>query len=250
MNMKFFMTLIGMAAAGILGFSYEPELRYQLTGKIPSDSSAGDQGSMANTRGPSWIDPAKFPERDLPETIILKQDVETTAENSQLTTIVTAGTEVRLVRIDGSNVLFAFGKADFMGSLPYDQTDLQERLVAIKNRPAAVVPEPVVIAEPEPDPEPDPEPKLEPEPIGPINVVDAMKASIKAEDIKEFTFDQVVEWEEIEGEETIDGVNYQTGIAAYEGETVFGVKKLRAKALIKDGKLVRWVYEKSGMEIK
>lgn len=77
-----------------------------------------------------------------------------------------------------------------------------------------------------------------------------MKASIQAGEIKEFTFDQVLEWAAVEGTEMIDGENYQTGIASYKAETVFGVKTIQAKALIQGNKVVRWLWPKSGMEIK
>jgi len=77
-----------------------------------------------------------------------------------------------------------------------------------------------------------------------------MQASIKGGEIKEFTFDQVLDWQASQQPETIDSETYQTGIASYKAETVFGVKTIQAKALIKDGKVVRWLWPKSGMEIK
>jgi hypothetical protein len=80
--------------------------------------------------------------------------------------------------------------------------------------------------------------------------VEMMKASLKAGQIKEFAFDQVLEWEAGEGMETIDGQSYQTGIASYKAETVFGIKSLKAKALMHNGKVVRWLHTKTGMEIK
>ena len=43
---------------------------------------------------------------------------------------------------------------------------------------------------------------------------------------------------------------YQIGAVAYKAETIFGVKTIQAKALIKDGKVQRWIWPKSGMEIK
>jgi hypothetical protein len=67
--------------------------------------------------------------------------------------------------------------------------------------------------------------------------------------VKEFTSAQVTGWT-TNGEETIDGTEYQTGLAAYEAATIFGVRPVQAKALIKDGKIERWVYAKSGMEIQ
>jgi len=76
-----------------------------------------------------------------------------------------------------------------------------------------------------------------------------MKASINAGEIKEFTSDQVLDWQPGETE-TSDGESYQTGIASYKAETVFGVKTIQAKALIKGGKVAKWLWPKSGMEIK
>lgn len=140
--------------------------------------------------------------------------------------------------------------------------------------PVAVVPEPVMPAsgepekpaampeppasEPTPAPEPTPadEPTAAPEPApttaaGPTDAdaVTAMQDSIKAAQIKEFTFDQVLEWK-AEGDEIVDGETYQTGLASYKAETIFGVKTIQAKALIKGGKVQRWIWPKSGMEIK
>lgn len=80
-------------------------------------------------------------------------------------------------------------------------------------------------------------------------IVALMKKSIQANALKEFTFDQVGDWS-VEGKETIDGTEYQIGQAAYEASTIFGVRSVKAKALIKSGKIERWVFAKSGMEIQ
>ena len=67
--------------------------------------------------------------------------------------------------------------------------------------------------------------------------------------MKEFSFEQVLGWKAGEDEE-VDGTKYQTGQAAYKAETIFGVKTIQAKALIKDGKVAKWIWPNSGMEIK
>jgi hypothetical protein len=76
-----------------------------------------------------------------------------------------------------------------------------------------------------------------------------MQESVRDGQIKEFTFDQVLAWK-AEADEIIDGETYQTGLASYKAETIFGVKTIQAKALIKGGKIQRWIWPKSGMEIK
>lgn len=76
-----------------------------------------------------------------------------------------------------------------------------------------------------------------------------MQESVQAAQIKEFTFAQVLEWK-AGSDESVDGETYQTGIASYKAETIFGVKTIQAKALLKGGKVQRWIWPKSGMEIK
>ncbi len=119
----------------------------------------------------------------------------------------------------------------------------------------APMPEPPVVPTPEPAPapEPAPEPAAEPQPVptasGPVDVVKVMQESIRSGQIKEFTFDQVLGWK-AEPEETVEGTAYQAGSVSYKAETIFGVKTIQAKALIKEGKVQRWIWPKSGMEIK
>ena len=75
-----------------------------------------------------------------------------------------------------------------------------------------------------------------------------MQESIRSGQIKEFTFDQVLEWTPDDAE-TVDGESFECGLISYKAETIFGVKTIQAKALIKDGKVQRWIWPKSGMEI-
>ena len=121
-----------------------------------------------------------------------------------------------------------------------------------KNVPVVPNPEPMPVVEPTPAPEPEPEPEPEPAAnakLGDDEIIALMKESIAGGAVKEFTSDQVKGWK-ANGEETIDGTEYQTGLAAYEAATIFGVRPVQAKALIKDVKIERWVYAKSGMEIQ
>ena len=79
--------------------------------------------------------------------------------------------------------------------------------------------------------------------------VKAMKTSLRSGTIKEISDEQVVDWKAC-GEEQVDGDTYQIGLVYYRAETLFGLKTIRAKALIKEGKVVRWVWPKSGIVIK
>jgi len=48
----------------------------------------------------------------------------------------------------------------------------------------------------------------------------------------------------------VDGTKFQTGLAAYKAETIFGVKNIQAKALIQGGKVISWIWPTSGLEIQ
>ncbi|MCW1923434.1 hypothetical protein OKA05_12790 [Luteolibacter arcticus] len=118
--------------------------------------------------------------------------------------------------------------------------------------PTPVVPDPAPEPAPTPTPEPAPEPAPAPVASGTLSaddIVKVMQDSIKEKQVKEFTFEQVLGWKAGE-EEEVDGAKYQTGQAAYKAETIFGVKTIQAKALIKDGKVSKWIWPNSGMEIK
>ncbi len=116
--------------------------------------------------------------------------------------------------------------------------------------PPVPEPAPVPIPAPAPTPEPAPAPAAPTTSAStPADVVSAMQASIKAAQIKEFKFEQVLDWK-ADANETVDGETYQTGVASYKAETIFGVKTIQAKALLKGGKVIRWIWPKSGMEIK
>jgi len=206
--MKIFLFLIGMVAAGVLGYSFEPQMRYMLTGKVPVANEKETRRVVVETGIPSkQIDPASYPADRLPE-------------NPAPATVTPSPVEPPAVVVVDT---------------PSDE-------------PAETPAEPEMTPEPAaPEPAPAPEPAV---PDGPVDVVAVMQDSIKGGAIKEFTFDQVLDWQPSEAPETVDGESYRTGIASYKAETVFGVKTIQAKALIKGGKVVRWLWPKSGMEIK
>jgi hypothetical protein len=82
-----------------------------------------------------------------------------------------------------------------------------------------------------------------------VDVVALMKESLRKAAIKEFTYDQVEDWKAGDTE-TVKGEKFQTGLVSYTADTIFGAKAIEAKALIRNGKIQRWIWTKSGMEIK
>ena len=272
--MKSLSNLLGIVAAGALGFYAEPSLRHQLTGAQPQAA----KGPQARQPAPPaaaavpQIDPATLSPEQLPQQVLLFSDVRVTDAASGVTMKIEAGNTVKLLRIEGQNAVVNPGNGSSEGAIPIANTDLAQQLAAnptVTKPPATnppVTKPPVTQTLPTvpsklPEPAmPDPTPTAEPGPGstgGPTpaaapaaeNVVAAMQASIRAGQIKEFKFDQVQEWTE-QPAETIDGEDYQIGVASYKADTMFGVRTILAKALIKQGQVQRWVYLKSGMELK
>lgn len=72
-----------------------------------------------------------------------------------------------------------------------------------------------------------------------------MVTSIKSGDYPELSKAQISAWHWI-GKETVEGEAYETGTVSYEVQTIFGKIGTRAKALIKDGKVQKWIYAGTG----
>lgn len=282
-----FINVLGLAAAGYLGYLLEPTLRPTLTGQALSKIESGkDKKVILRMPGDlPQIDLASLTPDQLPAKLLLKSDVTVTDAASGTQMIMPAGNRAKLVRIEGANAVVSPGEGPFLGLVPVTDTDLFQLLAA--NPPstqttaeATPATESPVAADPAPDPQeelvktpaepavpepaPEPTPEPVPEPTTPDEAttatdsapagdaeqtVKAMQTSIKAGQIKEFTYDQILEWQ-ADTDEVVDGESYQTGLASYKAETIFGTKMIQAKALVKAGKVQRWIWPKSGVEIK
>jgi hypothetical protein len=266
--MKTFLILLGTILSCALGYWAEPRLRPYV--------SATPAPKTENPAPPSVADlppPADMPAREtvalLPEKVTLRETVQFTDQASGLTMTIAAGSEARLLRLDGDTAIIRAGETAYTIIVPIAQTDLavrlgQEEPPAVEPIPApapvpepapepAPVPEPEAPSEPVPVFEPQPEPQAEPAPAPPANVpvdvVAIMRDSIRNGEIKKFGFTKVKDWKAA-ADETIDGEIYQIGLVTYEDETLFGVQTIQAKALIQNGRVVRWIWPKSGVQIE
>lgn len=273
--MKQIFAVIGILVAGVAGYLLEPSIRPSLVQeRQPAGKPAPEEPEEPAPQekpvvpppvsdpeppaptAPAWVMALK-PEQ-LPDKVTLKRAVEFSAPGASQAMVMDPDIEATPVRVEGGDLIVSLVPGGpIEGRLPVMQTDLVERL---GNRPPpATEPTPggeppVAVVDPEPMPEPEPEPAPEPEPepaakLDEVAIVKLMQDSIKAGEIKEFTYEQVLGWKAGEEEER-DGVSYQTGLVAYEAETIFGVKTIQAQALIADGRIVRWIWPKSGMEIR
>lgn len=270
--MKLVLAIIGISTSGIIGYLLEPTLRPILTHQ---EKAAQKRKTETPTPTPPpekspelTFDYTKLQPQQLPAKVTLKSEAKATAAGETDAVPLPAGTKVKPLRIEGFELLFSvLGTAQ--GKIDVKQTDLVEQLIAnppppvvVETEPEAEAP-PVVAVKPEPEPEPMIEAEPEPAPtvattpesaapatatLGPDGIIALMKSSLESKQISEFSIDQVNDWKAGD-EETIDGESYQTGIASYQAETIFGTKNIQAKALIKGGKIVRWIWPTSGLEI-
>ncbi len=273
--------LFGIAAAGVAGYVLEPTFRERLTGEKPVSRVILSQETAEGETLPD-IDLSTIRPEQLPDKVLVKVAVELTDPADTTSTLqLAAGGRAKGLRIEGKDLIV--GKGSFEGKIAILNTDLLQQLAV--NPPKLVAPEPVPAPVPEPTPPPVPEPapvpapvptpipepvptprgESEPEPVAPVpapapvpsapatlgdaDIVKIMQESYRSGLIKEFVVDKVIGWKAI-GEEKVDGETYLTGLVDYSAETIFGIKSVQAKALIKDGKVVKWISPKSGMEIK
>ena len=299
--MKVIMNLLGMAVAGFLGYSLEPNLRQQLTGKAPTPIEVAASGKiMLPLADGTQVSLEDLTKEQLPEKVVVNVPVKVTNLASGITMTIEAGSQLKLVRIENANAVVSPGEGMGEGRVPVMSTNLVKYLSAnppsAKKAPAPEKTEPVppvattippaetppgvpapapttpagesaeppVVAEPPPVPAPAPV-VPEPAPVTPpptagdtppagaatseADIVKAMKDSIQSGQIKEFKIDQVLQWKGA-ADETADGQTYQTGTILYKAETFLGTKTIEAKAFIKGGKVQRWIWPRSGMEIK
>jgi hypothetical protein len=127
----------------------------------------------------------------------------------------------------------------------------------VVEQPTPTKPTPTVpaIVTPKPDPKPYPKPEPEEPKVKPVvklsdlELTNILKASVKAGDVNEFEFKQVLFWKRA-GEEQLDGEIYHVGMVTYKADTIFDEQELDAKALIKDGKVVKWLWPTTNTKMR
>lgn len=281
--MKWVSGLVWIAAIGAAGYLAEPAIQPLLvsskTEKPDAEQSAEQQGELAEApsgssepggepveqsqpepeeapswpQAPEWV--ASLTPEQLPEKVTLKTDLPITVPGAKQAMVISEGVEVTPIRVEGDQLVVSPLAGPLEGTLAVMATDLVDRLggqppaepetetVEPDESPEPATPQETVMTEEETS-----EPEAPAPPAG-VDIVKAMQDSIKAGDVKEFTFDQVTDWSEGEEVER-DGVTYQSGKASYKAETIFGVKSIQAQALLEGGKVVKWIWPNSGMEIQ
>ena len=140
--------------------------------------------------------------------------------------------------------------SDMKAVMDVNQTDFKDRVTkrynagmekiraaaAARNQQVAVAPEPGTGDTPKPPPAGESPPTTS----DPDKNVALMKESVAGGAVEGLTVEKVKNWRST-GYEEIDGVGYQTGTAVFDKQTYFGEFETEAKALIRNGKVERWV---------
>ncbi|MBJ7396744.1 MAG: hypothetical protein JHC76_11930 [Akkermansiaceae bacterium] len=240
--MKTILLILVVAGAGILGYMAEPSMRSKLTGSLPNHPKAT---AVPQTDAIPEAPVQLLPEPSHEPAPTPPQDVAPVAEAAPEATPAEAVPETP-AQLEPEP-----------SPPPTEPAPLTETSPPIEPAPLteSVPPtEPAPLTESAPPTEPAPLSESAPltesvDAPADADLVQVMQASIDAGQIKEFTKAQVLSWTS-STDEIAEGETYQIGLAAYKAETIFGIKTIQAKAMIQSGKVVRWIWPKSGMEIK
>ncbi|MFK7911746.1 MAG: hypothetical protein AB8F34_14260 [Akkermansiaceae bacterium] len=208
------------------------------------------------------VDLSKITQADFPEKVALKVDYTVSDAESGATVKLPKGSMVKPVRLEGSQLVIQPSLIPIQSSISVDKTNFKElalpkMLERLKNPVANNDPQPTPPADPDPTPPaPDPAPDPDPDPapvaaskLDEAAIVALLKKDVAAGKVTEFKADQVTAWKG--GEDTeFDGSTYQTGRVTFKAETILGVQEHEAIALIEDGKVYKWMWAKTKLEMR
>ncbi len=226
--MKFLIFLIAVAAAGAAGYIFEPSLRVTLTGK-PAD--------YKNVETKHEAEDAE--EKETEERATPKDDAPTVFETPAVTETPTVTETPAAVETPAVTETPAVVETPAVPETPaVVETPAVTETPAVVETPPAPVTAPATEAV-----------GNQPSAAGDPKLIAAMQAHVKSGELKSFSFEQVTEWKTMEKKEVVDGVTYDVGLASFNSTTPFGVKTRQVRALIKDGKVTKWLWANSGMQV-
>ena len=231
----------------------------------PETNSSPEQDPVP-TEPVIQIDLRKITQADFPEKIALKEAYTVADAESGATVTLKEGSMVKPIELIGSQLVIQPSLIPIQGKIHVDKTNFKElalpkMLARLENQVAEKTPDPVPTPDPTPTPEPIPTPEPVPTPIPtpePPAVASKMSASdliallkkdVTAGNVTEFKADQVTSWEA--GEDMkFEGKNYQTGSVIFKAQTILGEQNHEAIALIQDGKIYKWMWAKTQLEMR
>lgn len=208
------------------------------------------------------VDLSKITPEDFPAKVELKVDYTISDTNSGVTMQLKKGTKVKPVRVEGADLIIQPVGLPIESKIAVDNTNFKELAVPrmlerLQNAVANKDPEPTPPVTPTPAPVVDPTPPTPPAPeptpadakLDEAAIVALLKSDVQAGKVTEFKANQVTAWKA--GEEMeFDGDTYQTGRVTFKAETILGVQEHEAIALIEDGKVYKWMWAKTKLEMR
>lgn len=142
--MKALFNLLVVAAAGFLGYAFEPNLRLELTGLSPVPAPEKPQPGNPEEQYLSKVDISRYDPSQYPKEVTLKKDTEVSAPESSAKMTLKAGDKVSLIKLDtGLLVISPIGLPNVTGTVEIHDTDVREQLIGVIPAPAvAVAPQP------------------------------------------------------------------------------------------------------------
>lgn len=188
---------------------------------------------------------------DFPSKIRIKSSIELLDRNDASAPPVPMLSEslVVPVRLEGAmlEVTPSIG-SPLRAKLPYDQTDLLERVEAAEKSQQASNPDNTGGgASNENGNGQEPAKKLDL--IGEEAAVAMVKKDILSERLSELRADQVKKFS-YQGMQTVKDQDAEVVLVEFETDTLFGRKRVQARAAIKDGKVYRWEWASTGFEMR
>jgi hypothetical protein len=203
------------------------------------------------------VDLSKITPDDFPAKVELKVPHTISDANSGVTMKLEKGIKVKPVRLDGGQLVIQLVGLPIESLIDVDSTNFKELAV-----PRMIERLQNAVANKEPEPAPPATPvdsAFEPPVVTPPTpaavkldeaaIIALLKADVKAGKVTEFKASQVTGWEA--GDELeFDGDTYQTGHVTFKAETILGVQEHEAIALIEDGKVYKWMWAKTKLEMR
>ncbi len=203
------------------------------------------------------LDLSKVVPEDFPAKVELKVAHTISDANSGVTMKLEKGIHVKPVRLQAGQLVVQPVGLPIESLIDVDSTNFKELVLPrmtmrLQNAVVAKDPEPTPPVAPA-DPEPVPPAVTPPTPaadkLDAAAIVALLKADVEAGKVTEFKASQVTGWKA--GEELeFDGDTYQTGLVTFKAETILGVQEHEAIALIEDGKVYKWMWAKTKLEMR
>ncbi len=197
-----------------------------------------------------------IPASAFPQNIQVKKDVDMMLPGGIGRSTAKAGSTVTALAISGDVLTLAtHATASTRGSITMDQTNLKEVLTNVyenfkQRKTQAVLAQrdrarrEEMRAEMEARAEEFAKSAGEQPPVAPDGSVPIMVASIQNKDVTEFDVAKIDAWGPVLVDK-IDGVEYWTGTVSYKATTIFGTFPAEAMALMRHGKVEKWIYSGS-----